>query len=249
MKKRKKQIREFEKHLFAHRGYHKGQTIPENSLAAFKRAKEAGFGSELDVHLLKDGELAVLHDSELERMTGQKGIIEELRAEDLKKYRLGESRETIPTLKEVLDLYEGAYPLIIELKVYRHNAAALCEKVCSLLEDYEGLYCIESFHPQVLYWLKRHKPEIIRGQLSQNFVKSREGLTFFMAFLAAHMAENLITKPDFVAYKYEDRQTFGNRFAVKVAGRQAAFWTIRSKKELADCRRQRVWPIFENFEP
>jgi glycerophosphoryl diester phosphodiesterase len=245
----KKWIKEFDKHLFAHRGYHKGKEIPENSLAAFARAKEAGFGSELDVHLLKDGELAVLHDSELERMTGRKGLIEELTRKELKDYRLGESEETIPTLREVLDLYDGAFPLIIELKVYQHNAKKLCEKVCALLEGYQGVYCIESFHPQVLLWLKKHKPGIIRGQLSQDFVKSREELPMPLAFLATHMLENLITKPDFVAYKYEDRQSFGNRFAVKSIGRRAAFWTIRSKKELEDCRRQEIWPIFENFEP
>lgn len=245
----KEWIKEFDKQLFAHRGYHKGKEIPENSLAAFARAKKAGFGSELDVHLMKDGELAVIHDSELERMTGRKGLIEELTMKDLKDYRLGKSEERIPTLREVLELYDGAFPLIIELKVYQGNAGKLCEKLCALLEDYQGLYCIESFHPQVLLWLKRHKPEIIRGQLSQNFVKSREGLSLPLAFIATHMLENLITKPDFVAYKYEDRQSFGNRFAVKCAGRRAAFWTIRSKKELEDCRRQKIWPIFENFEP
>ena len=245
----KEWIKEFDKQLFAHRGYHKGKEIPENSLAAFARAKKAGFGSELDVHLMKDGELAVMHDSELERMTGRKGLIEELTMEDLKDYRLGKSKEKIPTLREVLELYDGAFPLIIELKVYQGNAGKLCEKVCALLEDYQGVYCIESFHPQVLLWLKGHKPEIIRGQLSQNFVKSREGLSLPLAFIATHMLENLITKPDFVAYKYEDRQSFGNRFAVKIAGRRAAFWTIRSKKELEDCRRQKIWPIFENFEP
>lgn len=245
----KEWIKEFDKQLFAHRGYHKGKEIPENSLAAFARAKKAGFGSELDVHLMKDGELAVIHDSELERMTGRKGLIEELTMKDLKDYRLGKSEERIPTLREVLELYDGAFPLIIELKVYQGNAGKLCEKLCALLENYQGLYCIESFHPQVLLWLKRHKPEIIRGQLSQNFVKSREGLSLPLAFIATHMLENLITKPDFVAYKYEDRQSFGNRFAVKCAGRRAAFWTIRSKKELEDCRRQKIWPIFENFEP
>ncbi len=245
----KKQIEEFDKVLFAHRGYHQGKEIPENSLAAFARAKNAGFGSELDVHLLKDGELAVLHDSELERMTGQKGIVEALTAGELKEYRLGESEETIPTLSEVLKLYDGAFPLIIELKVYQNNAKELCEKATALLESYQGLYCIESFHPQVLLWLKKHKPQIIRGQLSQDFIKSREGLSLPLAFAATHMLENLITKPDFVAYKYEDRQNFGNRFAVKKMGRRAAFWTIRSKKELDDCRRQKIWPIFENFEP
>ena len=42
--------------VYAHRGLH-DDMIPENSMEAFRRAKEAGYGVELDVHLLKDGKL------------------------------------------------------------------------------------------------------------------------------------------------------------------------------------------------
>ena len=68
---------------YAHRGLH-GDGVPENSLEAFRLAKEAGYGVELDIHLLKDGNLAVFHDSKLERITGQAGVIEELTTENLK---------------------------------------------------------------------------------------------------------------------------------------------------------------------
>lgn len=37
-------------------------------LAAFRRAIRHGYGAELDVHLLRDGTLAVFHDSDLKRM-------------------------------------------------------------------------------------------------------------------------------------------------------------------------------------
>ena len=49
---------------YAHRGLH-GEGIPENSMTAFTAAKDAGYGMELDVHLMKDGNLAVIHDSSL----------------------------------------------------------------------------------------------------------------------------------------------------------------------------------------
>ena len=53
---------------YAHRGLHDKEVgSPENSLAAFKEAVESGYGAELDVHLLKDGNLAVIHDSSLFR--------------------------------------------------------------------------------------------------------------------------------------------------------------------------------------
>ena len=47
---------------YAHRGLH-GHGVPENSMAAFQAALDQGYGIELDVHLLKDGNLAVMHDS------------------------------------------------------------------------------------------------------------------------------------------------------------------------------------------
>ena len=57
---------------YAHRGLHDlNAGRPENSLGAFRAAAEAGFGAELDVHLMADGALAVVHDSDLERVCGR----------------------------------------------------------------------------------------------------------------------------------------------------------------------------------
>ncbi|MDE5618722.1 MAG: glycerophosphodiester phosphodiesterase, partial [Clostridia bacterium] len=57
-------------HSFCHRGLHDNKEIPENSLAAFKKAKEKGFGMELDVYLTTDGKLIVHHDYTLKRSCG-----------------------------------------------------------------------------------------------------------------------------------------------------------------------------------
>lgn len=65
----------FRAQRFAHRGYHDKPQIPENSLPAFRRAIAHGWGAELDVHLLKDGTLAVFHDSSLSRCTGAQGMM------------------------------------------------------------------------------------------------------------------------------------------------------------------------------
>ena len=55
---------------YAHRGYHDKPRVPENSMAAFRRAIENGYGAELDVHLMRDGHLAVIHDASLKRTAG-----------------------------------------------------------------------------------------------------------------------------------------------------------------------------------
>ena len=69
---------------YAHRGLH-GDGIPENSLPAFARASERGYGIELDVQLSADGEVMVFHDYTLGRMTGCEKKLCELTAEELKK--------------------------------------------------------------------------------------------------------------------------------------------------------------------
>ena len=82
-------------------------------------AAAGGFGAELDVHLMADGQLAVVHDSDLSRVCGKKAFIEDLTAGDLKDYPLQGTGETIPLLKDVLALFEGKTPLVVELKAER----------------------------------------------------------------------------------------------------------------------------------
>ena len=100
---------------YAHRGLH-NEARPENSMSAFRAALEKGYGIELDVHLMRDGNLAVIHDSLLQRTTGAQGRIEDLTEQELPNYHLEGTSETIPTLKQVLQLFDGKAPMIIELK-------------------------------------------------------------------------------------------------------------------------------------
>ena len=105
------------KHRYAHRGLHKKPAIPENSMAAFRLAVEKGYGMEMDLHLTRDGKLAVIHDASLLRTAGVDLVIEDLTLEEAQKYMLEESSEVIPDFQEVLDMTAGRVPLIVELKV------------------------------------------------------------------------------------------------------------------------------------
>ena len=99
---------------YAHRGLH-GKGVPENSMAAFRLALEKGYGIELDVHLMADGNLAVIHDASLLRTAGADVQIEDLTLKDLSKYRLEGTQEQIPLFSDVLKLFDGKAPMIIEL--------------------------------------------------------------------------------------------------------------------------------------
>ena len=151
---------------YAHRGFHQKPVIPENSMAAFKRAVDEGFGIELDVHLSKDGKLAVIHDASLWRTCGIDLYIEEVNLEDAQIYFLEKSEERIPELGAVLEMVDGRVPLIVELKVEGGNHRALVDATMELLEAYKGLYCIESFNPSAVGYLRKKYPDVVRGQLA-----------------------------------------------------------------------------------
>ena len=58
-------------HYYAHRGLHDNETdAPENSMAAFRKAVDTGYGIELDVQLTKDRIPVVFHDESLKRVCG-----------------------------------------------------------------------------------------------------------------------------------------------------------------------------------
>lgn len=233
---------------YAHRGLH-GDGIPENSMAAFWAAKEGGYGIELDVHLMSDGNLAVIHDSSLKRTTGVDAIIEDMTAPELENYRLEGTDEKIPLLSQVLNLYQGAAPIILELKSYRGNYKELCDAAVALMLEYGGSYCMESFDPRCIAWLRKKHSDIIRGQLTENFFRSKSKLSVFLKFIMRHQLFNFMTKPDFVAYRFEDRHTVSNYICRKIWGVQGVTWTIRTQEDL-DTAVQEGWiPIFEGFRP
>ena len=233
---------------YAHRGLH-GEGRPENSMAAFRAALEHGYGIEFDLHLLKDGNVAVIHDSLLKRTTGAEGHIEDLTTEDLKHYHLEGTSETIPTFRELLDLYAGKAPLIIELKAERGNHAALAETVCRMLEGYHGVYCLESFDPRCIAWLRKNRPELVRGQLSQDYIRNPHGLKFFTRFMLTCSLSHFVTKPDFTAYDFHSRKNLSTLLCRKLHRMQGVAWTLRTKEDYDIAVKEGWLPIFENFIP
>lgn len=238
------------KYRYAHRGLHNIRNgVPENSLSAFRMAAEKGYGAELDVHLTCDGKLAVMHDSNLKRMCGGNADIETLTSSELEAYRLAGTEERIPYLKQVLEIFENRTPLIIELKTYRNNYAALTEAVCRELEDYSGCYCLESFDFRVLIWLKKHRPQIMRGQLA-GFIKRHGGkVNAVLDFGCRNMLTNFLTRPDFAAYNYQDRYGLSISMCRKFWHVQEVSWTITDLQQLTEIEKDGAIAIFEKFEP
>ena len=233
---------------YAHRGLH-GEGIPENSMAAFTAAKDAGYGMELDIHLMKDGNLAVIHDSSLKRTAGADVLIENLTLSDLNDYCLEGTQEKIPLFSNVLKMLDGKVPLIVELKSHENNYAELCKAACDLLEQYNGVYCVESFDPRCILWLRKNHSDVIRGQLSQNYLRTDVKLPWIMKFCLQFNLYNCVTKPDFIAFDYSARKTLSNFLCRKLWGIQGVAWTLRNREDYDTACKEGWLPIFENFKP
>lgn len=227
----------------AHRGYH-GKNVPENSLEAFSKAIEKGYAIELDVQLLADNTVVVFHDESLARMTGNDGYLKFLNKEDLKSLKLKGSKESIPTFEEVLKLVDGKVPLLIELK-NKHKVGSLEQRVIDILKNYKGEFALEAFNPFSLNYVKKHAPNIIRGQLA-GYLKD-ESLGFFKKFALKRMMFNKKTsEPHFIAY---EAATLPNRFVKRYKKLPLLAWTIRSKEEYMKVVKHCDNIIFEKFDP
>lgn len=246
------------RHRYAHRGLHdRALGIPENSLAAFRRARSLGFGCELDVHLTADGGLVVMHDSDLRRMCGQEGTIEDLSLAELGAMRLDGTEERIPTFDEVLEVFEPhegeppAPPLVVELKTLAPRPVeALCEAALAALNAHDVRFCVESFDPRVVAWLRRRRPGVLRGQLSQDFVRDPSpGMAPSVSLGATWLLADVAGRPDFVAYRFGDRRHPAVRLATGPLGGRLVVWTIRSAADLEQAEREGAVPIFEGFVP
>ena len=243
----------FRQWRYAHRGLHdREKGIPENSMAAFKRAAANGFGAELDVHLMKDGKLAVIHDASLLRTAGADVEIEDLTAEALEQYPLEGTEQRIPLLEEVLPIFAGKAPLIVELKAERGNADALAAAACKLLDKHRSVtYCMESFDPRCLMWLWQNRPDVVRGQLSENFTRHGDGknLPGVVRWVLSNLLLNCRTRPDFIAYRFEDRKNLSLKLCRGLYGAKEFSWTIRSKADMDAAEEAGALVIFEQFDP
>lgn len=232
--------------LYAHRGLHDGKR-PENSLAAFKAAMEAGYGIELDVRLSIDGEVMVFHDDDLMRMAGDPGSIETHTAAELAELRLQGTDEHIPRLAEVLQLVDGKVPLLIETKAMKMNSP-LHWKVRDILLSYDGKYALQSFSPFAMCWFRRKSPWETRGQLSYTFPPGEDDYPAIAKFFAKHLLGNFLGRPNFISYGCEGLSRPVIR-RLRRRGLPILAWTVRSPSEAARVSSMCDTIIFEGFRP
>lgn len=239
----------FKDYYFAHRGFYDNKKkCPENSIPAFKKAIELGFGIELDVQKTSDGKLVVFHDASLDRICGKDKLLTECAYKELCSYNLTDTKEKIPTLDMVLKTVNGKVPLIIEIKPegdWKRTTKLLSEK----MKKYNGKYCIESFHPLAVALYKKLQPQIPRGQLASDMFKEKDKNNIVIKFLFTNLMLNFLAKPDFIAYNHYYSNNLSYRIIRKLFSVTNVAWTIKSKEELKKASKIFDIFIFEGFIP
>lgn len=149
--------------IWAHRGC--SQNYPENTMAAFTRAVEIKelTGIELDIQMTKDGEIVVIHDERVDRMTDGAGYVKDYTYAELRKLSIETGsfrKEKIPSIQEVLDLLQDRMKegllMNIELKNSMIPYHGMEEKIIELtaLRNLQGQVVYSSFYTMSLHMIR-----------------------------------------------------------------------------------------------
>ena len=239
---------------FAHRGLHgegrgcfEGQPYAaENSMTAFRRAVEAGYGIEIDVHTSSDGVVVIHHDFDLKRVEGLDKKVKELTAKELSEVSLSGTEDGVPTLREFLDMVDGIVPILIEIKEEggdHTTTRALIEE----MKNYKGEYFIQSFNPLSLGVVKKLLPEAKRGFLCDKHTKEEKNRTLKFKLLE-RMLLNVVARPHFISMEKTQAGLFPLPFIKAVFRPEIICWTVRSvEEERAAIEAGYHNVIFENY--
>lgn len=228
--------------VWAHRGA--SGYAPENTLEAFKKAeKMKADGVELDVQLTKDGELVVIHDETVDRVSGEKGFVKDYTLKELKRLNVSkhmppyDKKTRIPTLDEVFDLLKNTEMTInIELKNGIVQYKNLEKKVLALVEEYDMLdriWC-SSFNHESIVRMKKLCPDMRCGLLFSDIIVNPAEYASELHVDALHPA----------TYHMQDEN-----YIDKAHGRglRAHVWTVNEKHEMKAFVKAEADAIITNY--
>lgn len=229
--------------FIAHRGLFDNRDVPENSVAAFTVAAKRGFAIETDVQLTADGQPVVFHDVTAERMTGQHLKIADCTLDELRKLRLLDTDEKIPTFDEFLQAADGAN-IVVEIKAHvRIGETERC--VADALEKYSGHCCVQSFDPFVVRWFRKNAPDILRGQLACDL--RGQGLSHLKANILRKLLLCRWNGSQFISY---DVNGIRDKAVQKYRSKMPLLcWTIKNNDQYESMRDSFDNMIFDSFVP
>jgi len=202
--------------IIAHRGIFDNKKIIENTVGAFKKTINKGYTIELDLRLTKDNKIVVFHDDKLDRLTNEKGYIKDKTLDELKKIKLLNTNNFIPTFDEVLSLVNGKVPLLIELKP--EKGYTLEKEVIKALSNYSGEYAVQAFNPKSIIYFRLFKKDIIRGLLI-----SPKSIEIYNSLKSINFC-----KPDFINV---NKELLDNNKIISFKGIKLAYTIEKNEKD------------------
>ncbi len=160
--------------IYGHRGA--AGEAPENTLTGFAYARAIGVRDyEFDLHLTRDAQVIVIHDSSVTRTTGGQGVVEAMTLDEVRrlsayaKFPDWPERPTIPTLDEVLNLIADGRSFQLEIKtVDPASYPTLLAGMRGSIDRFglaERVF-ISSFDPLALQAAQESVPEITRNYIT-----------------------------------------------------------------------------------
>jgi glycerophosphoryl diester phosphodiesterase len=207
--------------IMAHRGY--SAQAPENTIPAFQMCIDNRFtAAELDVQMLADGTVVVLHDDNLKRTTGVDKNVWEVTYDDIKDLDNGSffdksfAGTTIPTFDEVMKLAgHGKDKLYLNIEIKRNgHDDGIVEEVVKTIREYNYMdYCdVTSQDYETLEEVRRVDPEILTAYTSAIGIGDLDKL---------EAADIISIQETFATYENIDR--------IHRAGKHVFVWTVNEE--------------------
>jgi glycerophosphoryl diester phosphodiesterase len=238
----------------AHRGLHnKAEGIIENTISAAEAAIARGFPIELDVQLTADNEAIVFHDFELDRLTGDTGLVVERKLSALTGIGIAGATDgdKIPSFKDYLAKIAGRTPLVVEIKSKFNGDMRLTKRVIETLADYNGPFVVKSFDPDIVAYLRENAPNITRGFIGELEYASKSDS--FLSPEQKHRMANLLhfseTQPHFLSWRVKDIPCASTHLSRILGNLPVMTWTVRNPEDRAKAEKHADQMVFEGFLP
>lgn len=214
------EIKDLKGLYIAHRGIHNDQVI-ENTIPAFSNAISKKVPIELDINLLKDGNIVVYHDDDLKRLMGIDRRLDSYSYSELEKLVFPNTNIHIPLFSDVLKLVSGKVLLVIEIKKTDITSySKYCKQIIKLLKNYTGDFVIKSFDIRIVSWFLKNT-DYITGLL---MIKRKKSIYDFIINQKITLS---ILKPNFISV---DHHIVGSKLIQGFKKHHPVLvWTIRNK--------------------
>lgn len=234
----------------AHRGFHDGARLIENTLPAAEAAIAKNFAIECDLQLTADGRVVVFHDDRLDRLTNASGDISRMSFRDVRAARFRSGDAGIPALEDLLDLVDGRVPVVAEVKSRWTRDRRLESATAELFLGYEGPAAVMSFDPASMIAMRRHAPGIPRGMTADSFTAPEwPNLTPARRLINRWLLAAPFVMPSFIAYDVDALPASAPLALRHFFGVPLLTWTVRDVEQRKIARAWADQIIFEGFNP